>query len=54
MLVYEATGKRTAHLELLFNALGTILPTRVESERAFFAAGLFVTKNSIQNEWRLI
>ncbi|XP_065659760.1 uncharacterized protein LOC136083825 [Hydra vulgaris] len=44
MLVYEATGKRTANLELLFNALETIPPTSVESERAFSAAGLFVTK----------
>ena len=44
MLVYEETGKRTTNLELLLNALETIPPTSVESERAFFAAGLFVTK----------
>ena len=44
ILVYEATGKRTANLELLFNALDTIPATSVESERAFSAAGLFVTK----------
>ena len=44
MMVFEATSKRTANLELLFNALETIPPTSVESERAFSAAGLFVTK----------
>ena len=43
MMVFEATSKRTANLELLFNALETIPPTSVESERAFSAAGLFVT-----------
>ena len=44
MLVFEATGKRTTNLELLFQAFETIPPTSVESERAFSAAGLFVTK----------
>jgi hypothetical protein len=44
MLVFEATGKRTSNLDLLFNAFETIPPTSVESERAFSAAGLFVTK----------
>ena len=44
MMVFEATSKRTANLELLFNALETIPPTSVESEIAFSAAGLFVTK----------
>jgi hypothetical protein len=44
MLVFEATGKRTSNLDLLFHAFETIPPTSVESERAFSAAGLFVTK----------
>ena len=44
MMVFEATSKRTASLELLFNALETIPPTSVESERVFSAAGLFVTR----------
>ena len=44
MMVFEATSKKTANLELLFNALETIPPTSVESERALSAAGLFVTK----------
>lgn len=44
MGVYEATGKRTDNLTLLFNALSTIPPTSIESERAFSAVGLFITK----------
>ncbi len=44
MNVYEATGKRTENLTLLFNALSTIPPTSIESERAFSALGLFITK----------
>ena len=42
--VFEATGQRTTNITLLFNALKTIPPTSVESERAFSAAGLFVNK----------
>ena len=42
--LYEATGKRTPNLDLLYNALIRIPPTSIESERAFSALGLFVTK----------
>ena len=42
--LYEATGKRTPNLDLLYNALLRIPPTSIESERAFSALGLFVTK----------
>lgn len=34
----------TPNLEMLKNALKTIPPTSVESERAFSSCGLFVTK----------
>ena len=44
MMVFKATKKRTGNLELLFNALETIPPTSVESERVFSAAGPFDTK----------
>ena len=44
MNLFEATRKRPTKLALLFNALLSILPKSVEVERAFFAAGLFVTK----------
>lgn len=44
MNIFEVTGKRTDNLEKLYNALMTIPPTSVESERAFSAAGLFITK----------
>ena len=44
MDLFEATRKRPTKLELLFNALLSIPPTSVEAERAFSAAGLFVTK----------
>ena len=43
MNLFEATRKRATKLELLFNALRSIPPTSVEAERAFSAAGLFVT-----------
>ncbi|XP_045128679.1 uncharacterized protein LOC123516756 [Portunus trituberculatus] len=42
--VFEATGDRTQNLEKLFQALNSVPPTSVESERAFSAAGLFITK----------
>ena len=41
---FEATGGRPEGLNFLYEALNTIPPTSVESERAFSAAGLFVTK----------
>ena len=42
--VFESTKKRIYNLETLFQCLKTIQPTSVESERAFSACGLFVTK----------
>ena len=42
--VFEATGQQTANITLLYESLKTVPPTSVESERAFLAAGLFVTK----------
>lgn len=42
--VFEATGERTQNLEKLFQALSSVPPTSVEAERAFSAAGLFITK----------
>lgn len=42
--LYEAQNKRTPNLEFLYNALLTIKPTSVESERAFSAGGGFATK----------
>ena len=42
--LYTATGKITPNLTMLFDALKTIRPTSIESERAFSALGLFVTK----------
>ena len=44
MNLFEATRKRPTQLELLFNALLSIPSTLYEAERAFSAAGLFVTK----------
>ena len=43
MNLFKATRKRPTKLELFFNALLSIPPTSVEAERAFSAAGLFVT-----------
>ena len=43
-LTFEQCGKRPETLEKLYQALCTIPPTSVESERAFSAVGLFVTK----------
>ncbi|XP_023230454.1 uncharacterized protein LOC111641584 [Centruroides sculpturatus] len=42
--IFEATGEKTHNICLLLNALKTIPPTSIESERAFSAAGLFITK----------
>lgn len=42
--IFEATGERTQNITLLLDALKTIPPTSIESERAFSAAGLFITK----------
>ena len=42
--VFESTRKCISNLETLFQCLKTIQPTSFESERAFSACGLFVTK----------
>ena len=42
--VFEASGRRPANIQHLYEALLTIQPTSVEAERAFSACGLFVTK----------
>ena len=42
--VYEESHQRTKNLERLWHALNSIQPTSVESERAFSAAGLYLTK----------
>jgi hypothetical protein len=42
--LFEATGKRTQSLELLYNALLAIKPTSTDSERAFSSAGALLTK----------
>ena len=42
--IFEATGEMTTRIKSLFDALKTIPPTSIESERAFSAVGLFVTK----------
>ena len=42
--IFDATGQRTTNIDLLLDALKSILPMSVESERSFSAAGLFVTK----------
>ena len=44
MAVFENLGERPKTLEMLFKALMTISASSVESERAFSAAGLFVSK----------
>ena len=40
----ENTGERPGILEKVFWAIKTLPPTSVEAERAFSAAGMFVTK----------
>ena len=44
MALFEANGNKSKYLNLVDRALRTIPPTSVEAERAFSAAGLFVTK----------
>ena len=44
MAVFENLGERPKTLEMLFKALMTIPASSVESEQAFSAAGLFVSK----------
>jgi hypothetical protein len=40
----DASGKKLDLLSTIYNALMSVPPTSVEAERAFSAAGLFVTK----------
>ena len=42
--IFEATGQRPLCLERVYKAASTLPPTSVEAERAFSAAGLFVSK----------
>ena len=42
--MFEATKKRSEHLELLLQALLTAKPTSVESERSFSVGGRLSTK----------
>ena len=42
--LFDATGQQTTNIDLLLDALKSIPPTSVESERSFSTAGLFVTK----------
>ena len=44
MAVYELSGEVGTSLKKLKEAIATIPATSVEAERAFSAAGLFVTK----------
>ena len=44
MTLLEANGNKSKYLNLVNRALKTSPPTSVEEERAFSAAGLFVTK----------
>ena len=44
MALLEATGYKSKYLNLVDQALRTIPPTSVEAERAFSAAGIFITK----------
>ena len=42
--IFEVTGEKTNNIRFLIDALKTIPRTSIESERAFSAAGLFITK----------
>ncbi|KAI6648071.1 hypothetical protein LOD99_8274 [Oopsacas minuta] len=42
--LFRKTGTKSKHLNLLLNALDSIPPTSVESEKVFSATGLFITK----------
>ena len=44
MSVFESTGERPACIEKVFKAVRSLPPTSTEAERAFSAAGLFLTK----------
>ena len=44
MDLFRKTGRKSKHVTLLLEELDSIPQTSVESERAFSAAGLFITK----------
>lgn len=44
MSVFESTGERPACIEKVYKAVCSLPPTSTEAERAFSAAGLFLTK----------
>ena len=44
MALFEANGNKSKYLNLVDRTSRTIPPTSVEAERAFSAAGFFVTK----------
>ena len=48
MLAYEASGKRPKNLDLLVNALKSIPPTSVESERIFSITNKTLTKQRVR------
>ena len=41
--MFEVTGEKTNNISFLIDALNTVPPTSMESERAFSAAGLIIT-----------
>ena len=47
LATFHETGRRQVHLENLYQALLTIPPTSVTSERCFSISGSFVTKKRI-------
>ena len=44
MSVFESTGEHSACIEKVFRAVRSLPPTFTEVERAFSAAGLYLTK----------
>ena len=42
--ILEVTGEKTNNISFLIDALKTVPPIYIESERAFSAAGIFITK----------
>ena len=44
MRMFDATKERTPNIMKLFESVQTVPATSVEAERAFSAAGLFITK----------
>lgn len=44
LALFSSSGKRGTFLQAAYSYLMTVPPTSVEAERAFSAAGLFVTK----------